>query len=154
MLAFRAVQHKRRAALRANQRVRLQRRAAGGAALAFAVWTDVGRVGHLLTAVRTRLEFFFEGEAAVWTFCIDRADLVSAFGAGQRPRLAAVEAGRGAGGHRLMTLRAKFLAAVITDIGIAGQFGKAAGAFHAFTSTVDLDLGGFVSRSGVALNRL
>jgi hypothetical protein len=108
----------------------LQGRAAGRAALAFAMRTNVGGVRHGPAAVRAGFEFFFERQAAVWTFCIDGADLVSTFRTSQRPRLAAVEAGRGTGRHRLVTVRTKFLAAVITHISIAGQFGKTGGTFH------------------------
>jgi hypothetical protein len=54
------MQHKGRAALRARKGVGLQRRAAGGAAFAFAMRADVGGVGHQLAAVRAWLEFFFE----------------------------------------------------------------------------------------------
>lgn len=61
VLAFRAMQDKRRAALRADQRVRLQGCTAGGTALACAVRADIGDVGHRLTAVWARLEFFLEG---------------------------------------------------------------------------------------------
>jgi len=55
---------------------------------------------------------------------------VSAFGAGQRPGLAAAQASGGAGRYRRVTLRAKFLAAVIADIRIVRKFGKAGRAFH------------------------
>ena len=130
VLAFWTVQDKRRAALRADERIGLQSRAAGRTALAFAVRANVRGVGHGLAAMRARLKFFFKRQAAVRAFHIDRADVMSTFRTGQRPRLAAVEAGRGAGGHRLMALRTKFLAAVIAHIGVTRQFGKAVGALH------------------------
>ena len=124
------MQDKCRAALRADERIGLQSRATGGTTLAFAVRADVGGVRHGLAAVWAWLKFFFERQAAVRTFCIDCADVVPAFGTGQRPGLATVEAGGSAGRHRFVTMRAKFLAAVITHISVAGQFGKAVGAFH------------------------
>jgi hypothetical protein len=95
----------------------LQRRATGWAAFAFAVRADVGGVWHQLPAVRAWLEFFFERQTAVWAFCINCSYLMSTFRAGQRPRFSAGQAHRRTSGHRLMAVGAKFLTAVITDIG-------------------------------------
>jgi hypothetical protein len=39
----------------------LQRRATGGAAFTCAMRADVSGIGHQLTAMRARLEFFFKG---------------------------------------------------------------------------------------------
>ena len=123
VLAFRAVQDKSRATLRANERVGLQGRAAGRAPLTFALGADVGGVRHRLPAVRAGFKFFFERQAAMWTFCIVAAELMSTFRASKRPGLATLQASGGAGWDRLVTLGAKFLAAVIADLGIARKFG-------------------------------
>ena len=131
--AGRAIEHKSRAAVGADQIIGLQGCAAGGAAFAAGMRADIGFFGHGVLAMRTVFCVFvitLKREAARRAVGINREDDLPAIGAGQCPGRAAIQARGGAGGNRRVTFRAEFLIAGITNFGVVGQFGIASGAVH------------------------
>ena len=135
--AGRAIEHKGRAALGADQIIGLQGRAAGGAAFAATVRANIGVFGHGLLAMWTVfgvVRVALKREAARRALGIEREDGLAAIGARQRPACAAIQARGGAGRNRRVAFRAKFLIAGITDFGVVGQFGITGGAVHRVAS--------------------